>query len=521
MKKIAEKSGSGGGFKPVLSRKKKKSVALKEGVGGKEIPAEVSGDCSWSSETGDTIESESINMKEKCLVEKISFDYSESGTIADKEHDQMPKGPNTTTKMALGKPLRKINFSSLDINDDVLLDAFLELLPLLKNLVSVSVRKSFALDIGLNKVVGKSSQEKLMVVRSLAQDTEKARTADILVNTNLKKSASYSDQTVVVKEIPQSDQTDLVATEWSILIGKDAVYVVRADLNKVLWDKRDHHKALLYTLPMGTNVYDIWDFVQSVGGKTCIIDRHLITYARVRCAVVCFDSAESLDVVMGTTPVLKGSNLHWSSLVSVRCAKCKKLDYISLSCVESGKVFSDGSFHKVLLNSDKSRLAAIYVKHSVLVAHPVKIANGSSFSPFSNWIVLENVGSSSEMKPSLTAVVEINDRFAALKHSLVSLAEHVNILAKRLATSVPIVSQLNPGRQPLVTPLLQNQGLDIVMSESLGVVTSDKTVVKAVIFDNSVIGKIENTLRNLTIMVMGLSAKINNAGMVLIDQPSQ
>ncbi|KAG9307039.1 hypothetical protein G9A89_003090 [Geosiphon pyriformis] len=556
MKKIAEKSGSDSGFKPVLSRKKKKSVALEEGVSGKRVLAEVSSGHFWGSETGDTTESESIDMEEKCLVEKTSFDYGESGAITNKEHDQTPKGPGITTKTTLGKSLGKINFSSLDVNDNVLLDAPLKLPPPLKNLVSVSVRKSFALDIGLDKV-------KLIVVRrlfsrvnsfggasalskfsgiicasftseaSLVQAMEKTRAADILVNTNLKKSASHSDQAVVVKKIPvgtsakavcaalsefgiiksikmqlvglwqkalvefeQLDQADLVAVEWSILIEKDVICIARADLDKVLWDKRDHHRMLLYTLPMKTNAHDIWNF------KTCVINRHLVTYAQVRCAVVCFNFAESLDAVMGTTPVFRDSNLRWSSLVSVRCAKCEKLGHTSLSCAESGKVFSGDSFHKVLSDSDKSRLAAIYAKCSVLVAHPiffgglswVKVASGFSFPPLSDRVVSENVGSSLEMKPSLTAAVEINDRFAALECSLTSLTECVNMLAKRLTTP--------------------NQRADIVISKSLGVATSSKTVMEAVIFDNSVIGKMEDTLRNLAIMVMGLLAKIDNADMI-------
>ncbi|KAG9299298.1 hypothetical protein G9A89_013946 [Geosiphon pyriformis] len=508
IKKIAKKSGSGGGFKFVLLRKKRKSVALEEGVDGK-----------GGSETGDTTKSKSIDMEKECLVKETSFDYGESGIIADKKHDQMSKGPGTTTKMALGKPLGKINFSNLNVDDNILLDAPLELLPPLKNLVPVSVKKFFALDIGLNKVVGKFFQKKLMVIRrlfsrfnsfgrasapskfsgiihaffiseaSLVQTMEKARAVDILVNTDLKKSASHSDWAVVVKEISVgtlAETADLVTAEWSILIGKDAIRVVRADLDKESWDKRNYYRVLLYILPIRTNAHDIWDFV--------------------RYAVVCFDSGESLDAVIRTTPVFRGSNLYWSSLVSAKCAKCGKLGHTSLSCAESEKISSSSSFHKVLSDLDKSKLAAIYAKCSVPVAHSVsfgglfwvKIANRSSFSLFSDWIVSENVGSSSKIKPSLIAAVKINNRFAALEHSLASLAECVNMLAKGLATPVLMISQLR---------------VDIVMSEGLGVAIGGETVVEAVIFDNSVIGKIEDTLRNLVIMVMGLSAKIDNTSM--------
>ncbi|KAG9306562.1 hypothetical protein G9A89_004759 [Geosiphon pyriformis] len=87
IKKVIKESGTGRGFKPVLSRKKRKGVTLEESVGGKEVPTKVPGGYLWSSETGDTIESESIDMEEKCLVKKTSFDYGESGTIADENYD--------------------------------------------------------------------------------------------------------------------------------------------------------------------------------------------------------------------------------------------------------------------------------------------------------------------------------------------------------------------------------------------------------------------------------------------------
>ncbi|KAG9290208.1 hypothetical protein G9A89_022184 [Geosiphon pyriformis] len=145
----------------------------------------------------------------------------------------------------LGKPLEKIDFSGHDNGDDAFLDVLLELPPPLKNLVTVSVRKSFTMDIRLDKVAGKSSQKKLVVVRklfskvngfgkvftplkfseiihafftseaSLAQATEKTKAADILVNTNLKKSTGHSDWAVVVKEISVGTSAEAVQTVLS------------------------------------------------------------------------------------------------------------------------------------------------------------------------------------------------------------------------------------------------------------------------------------------------------------------
>ncbi|KAG9286014.1 hypothetical protein G9A89_022690 [Geosiphon pyriformis] len=231
MKKTAKVSGSESGFKTVVSRKKRKGGALVEGVDNGGVAAGVPGVCSWGSETGDITESESVDMEEECLVEETSFDYGEGGALAGGDYDQMPTSSKVKTKKTLDKPLEKIDFSKDDSDDGVLLDAPLELPPSMKNLVNVPVKKSFALNIGLDKVAGKSSQEKLVVVRKLFSGingferaftpskfsgiikatftsklglikvTEKATGANIMVNTDLKRSSGRSDWAVVVKEI--------------------------------------------------------------------------------------------------------------------------------------------------------------------------------------------------------------------------------------------------------------------------------------------------------------------------------
>ncbi|KAG9284904.1 hypothetical protein G9A89_006282 [Geosiphon pyriformis] len=272
-------------------------------------------------------------MEKKCLVKETSVNYSKKNLFIEDNFNQMPKDPRLVTKKAIGMFLEKINFLNNVSNDDILLDTPVILPSFLKNLVNVSVQKSFAMDIELDKMAGKSSQEKLVVVKrlfskvnsfgrafipskfsgiihasfiskaSLTQIMEKARAADILVNTDLKKSTIYSDQAVVVKKISvgilakavcavlsefgsvmlikmqlaviefaQSDQADLVAARWSILIRKNAVRVAKTNADKESWNMRNQHRALLYTLLMGTNIYDIWDFIGSVDGKTCVID---------------------------------------------------------------------------------------------------------------------------------------------------------------------------------------------------------------------------------------------------------
>ncbi|KAG9290935.1 hypothetical protein G9A89_011085 [Geosiphon pyriformis] len=87
MKKITKESGSSGGFKPVLLRKKRKGVALEESVNGKGVLTKMPSEYSWGSKTGNTTKSESIDIEKKYLVEETSFDYDESETIANKDYD--------------------------------------------------------------------------------------------------------------------------------------------------------------------------------------------------------------------------------------------------------------------------------------------------------------------------------------------------------------------------------------------------------------------------------------------------
>ncbi|KAG9285556.1 hypothetical protein G9A89_006544 [Geosiphon pyriformis] len=230
----------------------------------------------------------------------------------------------------------------------------------------------------------------------------------------------------------------------------------------------------------------------------------LTTYetSLVLCAVVCFESAELLDAVIKTTPVLKGVHFCWSYFGSAVCTKYGKLGHTSLGCVTNKKSFSSGLPRQVLSHVDKSRLAAIYAKHSAPVAYPIII--GSSFPPLLVCNVLLNNGSSLEMKsiPQVSSVLD--NRFAALEHSLASLAEHVDKLAKRLDT---------PGSM--------NQEMDIVMSESLGVATNGGTVVRAAVFDSLIVSRMEEMLKNFSVMVMSLSAKMDNASLVPILHLSQ
>ncbi|KAG9294873.1 hypothetical protein G9A89_003213 [Geosiphon pyriformis] len=452
-------------------------------------------------------------MEKKCLVEETSFDFGKDGTMTDMDHNEMPKGPSMITKKALGKPLGKIDFLGCGNNGDALSDILLELPLLLKNLVLVSVKKSFTLNIGLDKAV---------VVKEILVETS-AETVHTVLSVfgiiKLIKMQLVGLWQKAIVEFGEIDQADLAAVCWSILIEKDAIRVAKTNNDKELWNARDYHRALLYTLLIKTTAYNIWNFVDSVGEKTCMINCHSVTYVQARCAVVCFDSADSLDAVIDTTLVLKSMNLYWFCLSLSKCAKCGNLGHTSLDCSVSGNFSSSRLSCRMLSDVDKNRLAAIYAKCSAPVTRPVafggtlwaSVVSGSSFPSLSGQSISSKNGFS-EIKPTPLLFLEMNNRFATLERSLASLTKCVDKLAKRLDMSRPMVFQLSPGRQPLVTPLLQNQGVNIVMSKSLGVVTSDKTVVGAVVFNPSVVLKMEEMLKNFLVTVMNLLAKMDNTG---------
>ncbi|KAG9293315.1 hypothetical protein G9A89_007561 [Geosiphon pyriformis] len=228
MKKTAKISGFSNGSRPVFSRKKKRGGVLEDGFGGNIVGPK----------------SDSIDIEKECLMEETSFDYGKDGVFAGNT-DQTLTGLKVKTKKTLGKPLGKIDFSLSDNDNNVFLDAPLELPLSLKNLVNISVHKSFTLDIGLNKMVEKSFQKKLQIVRklfskingfgeastlskfagiiraiftselSLAQASKKAEEVKIIVNSNLKKLSGHSDQTVVLKKIPIGTLTKTVHTVLS------------------------------------------------------------------------------------------------------------------------------------------------------------------------------------------------------------------------------------------------------------------------------------------------------------------
>ncbi|KAG9299716.1 hypothetical protein G9A89_013076 [Geosiphon pyriformis] len=160
IKKTVKVSGFNDGFKPVLPRKKRRNSALEDSADDKVVGTKVQNNHSWSSETGNTTESDSIDMEEEYLVEKTNFRQKSGEEFGGVDTDITSKGSKKIViKHTLKKPLGTINFSMENNNDDDILDGSLSLSPplFLKHTVQVSIRKFFALDIDLGVVASKSS----------------------------------------------------------------------------------------------------------------------------------------------------------------------------------------------------------------------------------------------------------------------------------------------------------------------------------------------------------------------------
>ncbi|KAG9303949.1 hypothetical protein G9A89_005859 [Geosiphon pyriformis] len=301
IKKATKVSDSEGGFKIVVSKKKRKGCVLTKSVDNSEVADKALGNCSWGSEMGDTTKSESINMEEECLVEKTSVDYGKNGAFNRGDPDQTPKSLHVKTKKMLGKPLGVIDYGTINVDNDVLDGSFLfpPSLPI-KPSVQVPVHKSFALDINLVAAI----VLKEIPVRTSIEAVHAAISEFGLIKSIKMQLVGLWQKAII--ELEDQIQADLLAAKWFVLIGKDAVHVARANVDKQTWDARDEFRALLYTLPMGTTTHDLWDFIGLVGGKTCVIERSSVSYVWACCATVCFDSEGSLIQAMANTPVING-----------------------------------------------------------------------------------------------------------------------------------------------------------------------------------------------------------------------
>ncbi|KAG9305286.1 hypothetical protein G9A89_007781 [Geosiphon pyriformis] len=145
-------------------------------------------------------------------------------------------------------------------------------------------------------------------VSSLALAKQLAVSENLVVNTDLKKISIRLDQEIVIKKIlvdlpksaielvlvkyekifsikmqliglwqkalaefENSQVADLVASKWSILLGKNLARVAKANADKQTWDLKNSYHTLLYTLLIGTTAHDFSNLVQSYDKRRLVL----------------------------------------------------------------------------------------------------------------------------------------------------------------------------------------------------------------------------------------------------------
>ncbi|KAG9289859.1 hypothetical protein G9A89_015439 [Geosiphon pyriformis] len=409
------------------------------------------------------------NMK-NTIVEETSYVNSDASGDDKLMGNAMPKGLRTRMYVFDHLP-KQPSFVDVSGTDDVLelpsctFYGSNQLLPValhdreIWNFISV---KSFALDIELSAVSGKTVSDNLIKAREMAISKK------ILVNDDLRKINSHSDWEVIAKEIPvdlpksaieavffkfgkiisikvqliglwqkvlveykSSEIADLVTVRWSVLMGKDSVCVAKACVDKQTWVSRDQHWVLFYTLSVGTTAHDLSELVKAYGGKTCFIGHNPTSYVRDQCAVICFESEASKLAAIGSVPVFKDVGLCWAGLSLASCAHCKLFGHIAVDC------------------SNRVRLANIYRKKQAPIVRPVSFggktwAQVAGSSP--SCVVSSSapgVGSISgskafSMDSSSFGAADLGGRLTVLEHSMEILSDQVSLILKKL--TLPLVS---------------------------------------------------------------------------------
>ncbi|KAG9306611.1 hypothetical protein G9A89_004808 [Geosiphon pyriformis] len=226
---------------------------------------------------------------------------------------------------------------------------------------------------------------------SMEKAVSLARENDIIVNSNLKRQGIRSDQAVVIKKIPMDMLKDMIvvamsefgeiksikiqligmwqkavvefaelkqaeqlASKWFFLIGKDSVHMAKAVGDHKTWAFRDQFSALLFTLPVGMTAHDLGTLLEGASEKTCVINCLLKTGNRTRCAIVCFESDETMKSAFHMKPIFGSVKLSWA-----------RLD------------LSSKSFKKPANLNTHLQLAKLYAKKKVPISCPVAFGGKS------------------------------------------------------------------------------------------------------------------------------------------------
>ncbi|KAG9285845.1 hypothetical protein G9A89_013270 [Geosiphon pyriformis] len=480
MKKSKKKLFAGSAIINSFTRKKYKGELLKESVKVIGVSASDTSEDLTEHKTENTTKLESMDMEEEYLIKKTSFQLGNKKESSSDSTDMTPKDPKKMViKCTLGKPLSVIDFNKEEDDNNDILDKFVLLLPYL--LATFTSEKTLIAVIILTSGHG------------------------VIVNTNFKCPVNnHTNWAIVLKKIPvgtsvkavrvavsEFEKIKAIRMQLSIFIRKNVVCMARTDIDKQTWNAKDNYKVLLYTLPIRTTAHNLWDFIGSVSGKTCVIDCNPVNYTHVYCAIVCFNSELKLVKALAVTPIIKGVGLtfHWLCVWSL----------VKVELILRGRKAPLSAQNWFKLASMVGTLSASSLR-------------GVYFSP----------GSIKDGKSLPSGADDLEKQLVNIKSSLTSLMEQISKLAKRLDSLMLAVFQSSPGCQLLVTPSSQNSEGDIVIGVGSNETTGNET---AMIIDSSVFShviKLENMLEDLSVSVLSLSACFDDLVLVggAIPQPS-
>ncbi|KAG9297802.1 hypothetical protein G9A89_000107 [Geosiphon pyriformis] len=220
-----------------------------------------------------------------------------------------------------------------------------------------------------------------------------------------------------------------------------------------------------------------------------------------RCAVICFADEASKLAAFGSVSVLKEVSLHWAGLSLAHCAACKQYGHTSGVCLVGENSGSCGK--RVVTNLDCVCLASIYKKKQAPITYPVSFSGRTWVSVVGAPSVCSFHGNGSILgsnkvgKPLPSVVNDLEECLVNIESSLISFAEQIGELAKKLDSLMLAVPQPSPGWE------------DIVMRVDSGDATGDETA--AVMSSTALpeVVKLENMLEGLVALVMSLLVHLN------------
>ncbi|KAG9285553.1 hypothetical protein G9A89_006541 [Geosiphon pyriformis] len=422
--------------------------------------------------------------------------YSDVKSLFGEDEDVNMSGMDVNTGVGFGSML---GFSNFHMDDDkVVLPPHLPIslekkwidLKIIKTPVEVLVKKSFALDINLSAVEGKSATAKTQLIRkifstvngfggittpskfkgiirstftsekSIEMAMSLARENKIIINTNLKKQEVHSDWAVVIKKIPMDMPKDMIVTAVTKfgeiksiriqLIGMWQKAVVefvessQANLLASKWSFLIRKDSVCVAKAVGD--HDVW----------ALRDQFKVLLFTLPVGTTAHDLGTLLEKTGGKTCIincsLKTGNRFHCAVVGFESNE--ELEFVFLTeLIFSGVHFSWARldlvwcgkcehFGHLVLECDVSDLARLYAKKNVSISCPTAFGSKS-------WAQVVSSASSSGGSPSSSGlfsggmplvvslsnyqVVGLNNCLVVLECSLRILSDQVSVILKKLS----------------------------------------------------------------------------------------